>query len=228
MSETEKFNKYGRDWWNPEGGMFALHMINKLRFDYFISTLGDVSGRSIVDIGCGGGLLSEEFAKRGVRVTGIDLSPTAIDAAREHAEKSGLSIDYRNCAIKELIDKGESFDIVICAEMLEHVDDLKSTIRESAALLRNGGHYLFETINKTLKAKFLAVFMAENVLNFVARGTHDYNKFIKPSTLVNMLRENGIGVKEIKGMSFDILNREFRMSNSTDVNYIGYGVKENK
>ena len=170
MSETEKFNKYGRDWWNPEGGMFALHMINKLRFDYFISTLGDVSGRSIVDIGCGGGLLSEEFAKRGVRVTGIDLSPTAIDAAREHAEKSGLSIDYRNCAIKELIDKGESFDIVICAEMLEHVDDLKSTIRESAALLRNGGHYLFETINKTLKAKFLAVFYGRECIEFCCQG----------------------------------------------------------
>ncbi len=225
MSETEKFNKYGRDWWNPEGGMFALHMINKLRFDFFISVLGDVNGKTVVDIGCGGGLLSEEFTRRGARVTGVDLSPTAIDAAREHAGKSGLSIDYRNCAIKELVDKGETFDIVICAEMLEHVDDLKSTIRESSALLKKGGHYLFETINKTLKARFLAVFMAENVLNFVARGTHDYNKFIRPSTLVNLLRENGIGVKEIKGMSFDILNRHFKLSSSTDVNYIGYGVK---
>jgi len=225
MPETEKFNKYGRDWWNPEGGMFALHMINKLRFDYFISILGDVTGKTVADIGCGGGLLSEEFARRGARVTGIDLSPTAIDAAREHAEKSGLSIDYRNCAIKELIEKGETFDIVICAEMLEHVDDLISTVRESAALLSNGGHYLFETINKTLKAKFLAIFVAENVLNFVARGTHDFNKFIKPSTLVNLLRENGIGVNEIRGMSYDILNRQFKLSNSTDVNYIGYGVK---
>lgn len=225
MSETEKFNKYGRDWWNPEGGMFALHMINKLRFDYFISILGDVTGKTVADIGCGGGLLSEEFARRGARVTGVDLSPTAIDAAKEHAVKSGLSIDYRNCAIKELVDKGETFDIVICAEMLEHVDDLKSTVKDSASLLSNGGHYLFETINKTLKARFLAVFMAENVLNFVARGTHDYNKFIKPSTLVNLLRENGIDVKEIKGMSYDILNRQFKLSDSTDVNYIGYGIK---
>ena len=225
MSETEKFNKYGRDWWNPEGGMFALHMINKLRFDYFISILGDVTGKTVVDIGCGGGLLSEEFAKRGARVTGVDLSPTAIDAAKEHAGKSRLSIDYRNCAVKELVDKGETFDIVICAEMLEHVDDLKSTVKESASLLKNGGHYLFETINKTLKARFLAVFMAENVLNFVAKGTHDYNKFIKPSTLVNLLRENGIGVNEIRGMSYDILNRQFKLSNSTDMNYIGYGVK---
>lgn len=225
MSETEKFNKYGRDWWNPEGGMFALHMINKLRFDYFISILGDVTGKTVADIGCGGGLLSEEFARRGARVTGVDLSPTAIDAAKEHAGKSRLSIDYRNCAIKELVDKGETFDIVICAEMLEHVDDLKSTVKESASLLKNGGHYLFETINKTLKARFLAVFMAENVLNFVAKGTHDYNKFIKPSTLVNLLRENGIGVNEIRGMSYDILNRQFKLSDSTDVNYIGYGVK---
>jgi len=226
MSETEKFNKYGRDWWNPEGGMFALHMINKLRFDYFISIVGDVTGKTVADVGCGGGLLSEEFARRGASVTGVDLSPTAIDAAREHAGKSGLSIDYRNCAIKELVDKGETFDIVICAEMLEHVDDLKSMVRESGTLLRNGGHYLFETINKTFKARLLAVFMAENVLNFVARGTHDYNKFIKPSTLVNLLRENRIEVKEIKGMSFDILERTFKISNSTDVNYIGYGLKE--
>ncbi len=226
MSETEKFNKYGRDWWNPEGGMFALHMINRLRFDYFKDILGDINGKSVLDIGCGGGLLSEEFAKAGARVTGVDLSPTAIDAAREHAEKSGLTIDYRNCAIKELVDRGETFDIVICAEMLEHVDDLAKTVEESANLVKNGGHYLFETINKTLKAKFLAVFMAENVLNFVARGTHDYNKFIKPSTLVNLLRQNGIDVKEIKGMSFDILDRQFKISNSTDVNYIGYGIKE--
>ncbi|HLB06034.1 MAG TPA: bifunctional 2-polyprenyl-6-hydroxyphenol methylase/3-demethylubiquinol 3-O-methyltransferase UbiG [Thermodesulfobacteriota bacterium] len=225
MSETEKFNKYGRDWWNPEGGMFALHMINNLRFDYFKGILGEITGRTVLDIGCGGGLLSEEFAKAGARVTGIDLSPTAIDAAKEHAGKSGLIIDYRNCPMKELVDKGEVFDIVICAEMLEHVDDLALTLKESSRLLKDGGYYLFETINKTLKAKFLAVFMAENVLNFVARGTHDYNKFIKPSTLVNLLRQNGIEVKEIKGMSFDILDRKFKISNSTGVNYIGHGIK---
>lgn len=225
MAETEKFNKYGRDWWNPEGGMFALHMINDLRFNYFMGILGSLSGKTVLDIGCGGGLLSEQFARAGAKVTGVDLSPTAIDAAREHAEKSGLTIDYRNCAIKELVDKGESFDIVICAEMLEHVDDLAATIMESAALTKPGGYYLFETINKTMKAKFLAVFMAENVLNFVARGTHDYNKFIKPSTLVNLLRESRIDVKEIKGISFDILDRTFKISDSTDVNYIGYGMK---
>lgn len=225
MSETEKFNKYGRDWWNPEGGMFALHMINKLRFDYFRAILGDVSGKTVLDIGCGGGLLSEEFARGGAIVTGVDLSPTAIDAAKEHAGISGLSIDYRNCAIRELVDKGESFDIVICAEMLEHVDDLTLTVTESARLLKDEGYYLFETINKTLKAKFLAIFMAENVMNFVARGTHDYNKFVKPSVLVNLLRQDMIDVKEIKGISFDILDREFKISNSTDVNYIGYGIK---
>src|SRR4030066_795580 len=179
MSETEKFNKYGRDWWNPEGGMFALHMINKLRFDYFISILGDVTGKTVADIGCGGGLLSEEFARRGARVTGVDLSPTAIDAAKEHAGKSRLSIDYRNCAIRELVDKGETFDIVICAEMLEHVDDLKSTVKESASLLKNGGHYLFETINKTLKARFLACFLGGNVLEVVSKGVPRSHKVLR-------------------------------------------------
>lgn len=226
MSETDKFNRYGRDWWNPEGGMFALHMINKLRFDYFKGILGDIAGKSVLDIGCGGGLLAEEFAKSGAGVTGIDLSPTAIDAAKEHADKSGLSIDYRNCSIREAAEREEVFDIVVCAEMLEHVDELAATVTESSNLLKSGGYYLFETINKTFKARFLAIFMAENVLNFVARGTHDYDKFVKPSALVNLLKRNGVDVKEIKGMSFDILDRRFRISNSTNVNYIGYGVKE--
>ena len=224
MAETEKFNKMGKDWWNPEGKMGALHMINPVRFDYFSGRLGNMKGKRVLDIGCGGGLLSEQFAEKGAAVTGVDLSPVAIKAARKHAEESGLQIDYRNCALADI--KENDFDIVVCAEMLEHVDDLPGMIRESAAKVKPGGHYLFETLNKTAKAWFFAIFMAENVLNFVGRGTHSFDRFIKPSRLAALLKENGITVKEVKGMTFNPLSWKFSISSSTDINYIGYGVRE--
>ena len=224
MSETEKFNQMGKEWWAPKGRMSALHMINPIRFEYFSKRIGALKGKKVLDIGCGGGLMAEEFAKKGAIVTGVDLSPVAIDAATKHAGENSLDIEYLNMSVSDL--KKSNFDIVICAEMLEHVDDLEKMIAESSAKVACGGLYLFETINKTAAAWFFAVFMAENVLNFVGKGTHSYEKFIRPSRLTAILKENGISVKEIKGMTFNPLEWEFRISNSTSVNYIGYGVKE--
>lgn len=224
MSETEKFNQMGKEWWDSKGNMSALHMINPIRFEYFSKKIGTLKGKKVLDIGCGGGLMAEEFAKKGAYVTGVDLSPVAIDAATKHAEENSLDIEYLNMAVSDL--KKSDFDIVICAEMLEHVDNLGKMIAESSAKVANGGHYLFETINKTAAAWFFAVFMAENVLNFVGKGTHNYEKFIRPSKLAAMLKENNINVKEIKGMTFNPLGWEFRISNSTSVNYIGYGVRD--
>lgn len=223
MSETEKFNRMGKDWWDPKGGMSALHMINPIRFEYFSRRIGNLKGKSVLDIGCGGGLLSEEFAKRGALVTGVDLSPVAIDAARKHAEESGLDIDYRNCSVSGIGER--DFDVVICAEMLEHVDDLSRMIADSTARVREGGYYLFETINKTAAAWFLAIFMAENILKFVGSGTHSYERFVKPSRLAALLKDGGVTVKEVKGMTFNPLEWRFRISDSTLVNYIGYGIK---
>ena len=168
--------------------------------------MGGVRERRIIDIGCGGGLLSEEFARRGGRVTGIDLSPTAIECARRHAEGAGLHITYMVRSPGEFAkDHPEPFDCVVCCEVLEHVDGLEGFIEDACRLLKKDGVFLFSTINRTLKAGLLAIFVAEDILRMVPQGTHDYRRFIRPSVLVELLRHNSVEVEEIKGMSFDPL-----------------------
>ncbi|MDP2690636.1 MAG: bifunctional 2-polyprenyl-6-hydroxyphenol methylase/3-demethylubiquinol 3-O-methyltransferase UbiG, partial [Deltaproteobacteria bacterium] len=174
-TESQKFEKYGAEWWNPAGRLFSLHRINPLRFDYFSGAAGALSGKRVLDIGCGGGLLAERFAGAGALVTGIDLSPVAVEAAKKHASGSGLSIDYRVASPSQLLKEApEGFDIVVCAEVLEHVDDLRGFLRDSLSMLKPGGLFFFGTINKTLKARFFAIFVAEDLLGMVPRGTHDY------------------------------------------------------
>ncbi len=225
-TESQKFEKYGAEWWNPAGRLFSLHRINPLRFDYFSGAAGPLSGKRVLDIGCGGGLLAERFAAAGALVTGIDLSPVAVEAAKKHASESGLSIDYRVASPSQLLKEApEGFDIVVCAEVLEHVDDLRGFLKDSLSMLKPGGLFFFGTINKTLKARFFAIFVAEDVLGMVPRGTHDYKRFVRPSVLKDLLEENGVEVKELKGMTYDPLKLEFRISSDTTVNYLGYGKK---
>ncbi|MFQ5901332.1 MAG: bifunctional 2-polyprenyl-6-hydroxyphenol methylase/3-demethylubiquinol 3-O-methyltransferase UbiG [Thermodesulfobacteriota bacterium] len=223
--KTQIFDTLESDWWNPEGSLKSLHEINPLRFSYVRDNVDSLEGRKVLDVGCGGGLLAEEFAKEGALVTGIDIAPTALDAAKAHAEKSGLKVDYRLTLPCDMIEEGGSYDILACMEVFEHVDNVGAFVKDCSRLLKDGGHLFFSTLNKTLRAKLLAVFVAENILNIIPKGAHDYEKFIKPSTLTYILKENSIAVQELKGITFDFWSMGFRISDDLSVNYLGYGVK---
>ncbi len=226
-ADTDRFEKYGAEWWNPTGRLFSLHRINPLRFEYFKERAGELKGRRVLDIGCGGGLLAERFASSGAFVTGIDLSPVAIEAAKRHSAENGLEIDYKTASPSMLVQEDhEPFDIVICAEVLEHVDDLAGFLKDSLSMLKPGGTFFFGTINKTIKARFFALFIAEDVLKMVPKGTHDYKRFIRPSLLKEVLEANSTEMMEVKGMTYDPLRLEFRISDDTSVNYLGYAIKK--
>lgn len=226
-TESDKFDKYEQEWWNPTGKLFSLHRINPLRFDYFSRHAGDVSAKRVLDVGCGGGLLAERFASAGAAVTGIDLSPAAIEAAKKHAAATGLNIDYRVASPTTFVkDSPEPFDIIVCAEVIEHVDNLIAFLADTLAMLKPGGLFFFGTINKTLKARILAIAVAEDILRMVPVGTHDYKRFVRPSLLKEILENNDVEMMELKGMSYDPLQFEFKISSDTSVNYLGYGKKK--
>lgn len=244
-NETQPFDNFNvDDWWDPRGRQAALHRITPLRFEYFsgviTETLGGLSAKRVLDVGCGGGLLSERFAQVGAVVTGIDRSIASIKAAKEHARTSvdkGPSMaddDARLAAIDYLVASPEElsrssralYDVVVCSEVLEHVDDLEGFVAATTAFVKQGGLFVFSTINKTLKARVLAIFMAERIARIIEPGTHQFSRLIKPSTLTSLLRKNRVKVREIKGLSFDPLRFEFVLSGDTSINYLGYGIKE--
>ncbi|MDH4100927.1 MAG: bifunctional 2-polyprenyl-6-hydroxyphenol methylase/3-demethylubiquinol 3-O-methyltransferase UbiG [Nitrospirota bacterium] len=214
------------DWWDPKGRFSSLHKLNPLRMDYILQRAGSLKGLRILDVGCGGGLLSEAMAKEGAQVTAIDLSPVFVDIAKEHARKSGIEIDYRCCPVAQ-VEGQPPFDVIVCAEVLEHVDDVPGFIRESISLLKPGGLYFFETINRNMIAGFLAIFVAENVLRMVPQGTHELKRFLKPQEVADMLAVEKVRVEDIKGFRFDPLKWNFEPTTSTLINYVGVGRKEN-
>jgi 2-polyprenyl-6-hydroxyphenyl methylase/3-demethylubiquinone-9 3-methyltransferase len=227
-AEQKKFDSFADDdWWSPTGRLFSLQKINPLRFEYFSGVAGDLKDKRVLDVGCGGGILSESFARAGARVTGIDLSQTAIETAKRHAKKSGLEIEYHAASPSDFLKKRpKKFDIIICAEVLEHVDDPAGFLKDTLKMLKARGRFFFGTINRTLKARIFAVFVAENVLKMLPRGTHDFKRFIRPSELVRILKENGLEAEELKGMSYDPLKLEFELSKDTSVNYLGHALKK--
>lgn len=218
--ELAKFGDLAHRWWDPHSEFKPLHDINPLRLGW-IDRCAGLNGKRVVDVGCGGGLLTEGMAVCGALVTGIDLSEKALGVARLHLLESGHQVDYRLVAAEALAEESPaSFDVVTCLEMLEHVPDPAQTIAACARLVKPGGQVFFSTINRNPKAYLLAVIGAEYILNMLPKGTHDYAKFLRPAELARFARQAGLEVNEIIGMSYNPLTRTYRLGNDTSVNYL--------
>jgi 2-polyprenyl-6-hydroxyphenyl methylase/3-demethylubiquinone-9 3-methyltransferase len=219
-AELQKFGDLAHRWWDPTGAMRPLHELNPLRLDW-IDRHARLAGKRVVDIGCGGGILAEAMAARGADVLGIDLAAEPLRVAALHAQQSGARVDYREVSAEALAaERPGAFDVVTCMEMLEHVPEPESTVAACAKLARPGGWIFFSTINRNPKAFLLAIVGAEYVLRLLPRGTHEYEKFIKPSELAAFARSAGLELVELIGMTYNPLTRRFALGADTDVNYL--------
>lgn len=219
-AEVQKFSDLAHRWWDPTSEFKPLHEINPLRLRW-IDQHASLAGKRVLDVGCGGGILSESMAALGATVTGIDLSEKALGVARLHLFESGLKVDYQHVSAEEFAstNAGE-FDVVTCMEMLEHVPDPASTVASCARLVKPGGQVFFSTLNRNFKAYLFAVIGAEYVLNLLPRGTHEYAKFIKPSELARFCRQAGLEAAELLGMSYNPLTQTYSLGQDTSVNYL--------
>ena len=225
QNELDKFSQLAHRWWDPNSEFKPLHEINPLRLEWIDGLVG-ISGKKVLDIGCGGGILSESMAQRGALVTGIDLSEKALSVARLHLLESGRNVDYQMISAEDLADQAAgSFDVVTCMEMLEHVPRPASTIAACAALVKPGGHVFFSTLNRNAKAYVLAVIGAEYILKMLPKGTHDYAKFIKPSELSRWAKSVGLEPEQLIGMTYNPITKHYRLGRDTDVNYLLHTVK---
>ncbi len=224
--EVEKFNRLAADWWNPEGTSGPLHAINPLRMQ-FIESHATLQNQSVLDVGCGGGILTESLAKAGAKATGIDLAEDSLKLARHHAEQNSLSINYLNVTIEEFSNEHLAhFDIITCMELLEHVPDPRSIIQACSQLAKPGAHLFFSTINRNLKAYLSAIIGAEYILRLLPKQTHDYAKFIKPSELATWCREAGLSWQHTCGLTYNPLTRQYHTTPRTDVNYIVHCIRD--
>ena len=220
QAELKKFDSAAHSWWDKNGEFKPLHDINPLRLD-FIDERAPLAGKKVLDVGCGGGILVEGMAARGGAVTGIDLSPKAIKIARLHQLESGIEAEYQISSAEDFArDNASKYDVVTCMELLEHVPDPASTVQACASLVKDKGDVFFSTISRNAKAYLFAVIGAEYLLGLLPRGTHRYEKFLKPAQLAAMCRRAGLQVREIVGMSYNPLTRVYSLSRDTDVNYI--------
>ena len=220
-AELKKFAALAHRWWDPNSEFKPLHDINPLRLDYVDRASGGLAGRRVLDVGCGGGILSESMAGRGAAVIGVDLGEKALKVAQLHLLESGLSVDYRLQAAETVAQtEPASFDVVTCMEMLEHVPDPAATVHACAAAAKPGASLFFSTINRNPKAYLFAIVGAEYVLKLLPRGTHQYEKFLKPSELSGFCRSAGLETAEIIGMTYNPLSRVYSLGRDASVNYI--------
>ncbi len=227
--EIDKFSKLADEWWDPEGKFKPLHNFNPVRLRYIKDTIAKKFGSKseklplkdikILDIGCGGGLLSEPLSRLGATVTGIDASDKNIKIAKMHLEKSKLNINYY-CSSPEKFVAKEKFDVVLNMEIVEHVDNVNFFLLKSSELLRKNGLMFIATLNKTLKSYFFAIIGAEYILKWLPIGTHDWNKFLKPEDLINICRNNSLNLNNLIGVKFDVLKNEWIVSEDSSVNYL--------
>lgn len=219
-SEIQKFSDLAHRWWDPSSEFKPLHEINPLRLDW-INNLAPLAGKKVIDIGCGGGILAESMAKRNAQVTGIDLSEKALKVADLHSLESGVQVRYEKIAAEEIAEQETGqYDVVTCMEMLEHVPDPSSVIRACAKLVKPGGKVFFSTINRNPKAYLFAIIGAEYLLQMLPKGTHDYEKFITPAELTQDIRNAGLIVDAMKGMSYNPISKIYSLNQDTSVNYL--------
>jgi 2-polyprenyl-6-hydroxyphenyl methylase / 3-demethylubiquinone-9 3-methyltransferase len=229
--EVAKFDRLAADWWDPNGPMRPLHRINPVRLGYVRdrlcgrfgrdpATRKPLAGLAVLDIGCGGGLMAEPLSRLGADVTGLDAAAENLRVAREHAQQSGLRIDYRDDAAEALATKGRRFDAVLALEVVEHVADVPAFLAAVALLVKPGGALVLSTLNRTAKAFLQAVVGAEYVLRWLPRGTHDWRRFQRPAEIARALRANGLTVDDLTGMTLDLRSRGWRLGGDAAVNYL--------
>ncbi|GAA5316950.1 MAG: bifunctional 3-demethylubiquinone 3-O-methyltransferase/2-octaprenyl-6-hydroxy phenol methylase [Candidatus Pelagadaptatus aseana] len=226
QSEIAKFAALASRWWDKNSEFKPLHDINPLRSNY-IDLNSPVAGKKVLDVGCGGGILSEGLAHRGAQVTGIDMGIEPLEVAKLHSLESGVQVDYRRITAEELAEQEpEAYDIVTCLEMLEHVPDPASVIKACARLCKPGGHVYFSTINRNPKAYAFAVIGAEYVLQMLPKGTHEYSKFIRPSELSNWIRQAELSLQDMTGLTYNPITKNYKLNpKDVDVNYMVHTIK---
>lgn len=224
--EVGKFEKLATTWWDPQGHSKPLHQLNPLRAGYIERHADGLYGKPVLDVGCGGGLLTEAMAKAGAQATGLDMGEEPVEVARLHALESELDINYQLCTAEAHAEhKAGHYEVVTCMEMLEHVPDPASVIRACAAMVKPGGHLYLSTINKTPLAYLTTIVGAEHIVKVLPKGTHDYKKFLRPSQLIRWCEQAGLRVAHADGVLYNPLTETFKLSNRMDINYMIHAVK---
>lgn len=225
QDELRKFASLSATWWDPNGELKTLHQINPLRLDY-IQKKVVLAGKNVIDIGCGGGILTESLANLGATVTGIDLNKAGIDIAKLHLLESKAKVEYLLIAAEKIAEeRPEQYDVVTCLEMLEHVPDPSAIVTACAKLVKPGGHLIFSTLNRNPKSYLFAIIGAEYLLKILPKNTHDYAKFIRPSELDTWIRRSGLKTQEMKGIHYNPFTQQFSMNDDLSVNYLLYATK---
>lgn len=221
-AELAKFSGLAGRWWDPQGPSRPLHDLNPLRLEY-VERAAPLAGRAVVDVGCGGGILSESMARRGARVLGIDLAAAVLEVAELHALQTGISVEYRAISAEDLAARQPGqFDLATCMEMLEHVPEPATTLSALATLVRPGGDVVVSTLNRSPRAFAVAILGAEYIARVLPRGTHEYLKFIRPSELARWARAAGLELLDLTGIAYNPLTRAFRLTPDTGVNYLAH------